>query len=336
MKTNIRTYLIVIAFALIIGTQIHVIITLRNTERGLNWSLNTQATELASVQRTLRQSVATLSTSTRSSWDTDFVRRYQSVAEQYGLDIGEAKAILVAFDELMNIDRHEQGIESFEHLGTIAGPFLFDELLSTSNHGEMRHIFIVNALRECLTPDVESDLVGVARDDSLPHFLRKHAVSALSVAQTPEAHEFLVGEFIRIMDMRPQHRWSYPYYPSIIRSVSVAKSAATVDGLLKLIEEEKDGKILDYILSAITALGKIGDNRATPVLKDLVKHEQWGVLTPEICLALVRIGDPEALLIAREAQKMEPWTPYKMSIFQQVEDEFQSRTNPQPPPERDK
>jgi hypothetical protein len=317
----------VIVFAAIVGLQIHASNAARNTARGLNWSLNALASELADVRRTLKRN--DVSSSPPFAHDTQFDVKAQAVAKMYNLNVEQARDLLLAFNDLLHIDRSEQGLARFVGLGSLAGPFLLDELQSTPMSAELRLMYISNALQECLTPDVESALIRVAQNDSSSHLLRKHAVSALSEAQTPVAHEFLVGEFLRLMELRPRERWNHPYYRSIIGAVGVARNPATVDALLKLINEEKDGNVLDNIRGAITALGKIGDPRATPVLKDLVKHPQWRVLTPTICLALARIGDPEALVLAHEAQEGVLWTSFNMATFKQVEEEVQRQRNQQ-------
>ena len=193
----------------------------------------------------------------------------------------------------------------------------------------MRPSFIASALSTCLTPDVEAGLADLAREDSFPRYVRKHAVSALGSAESAKAHEFLLKEFLRLMEMTPNRRYACPYFRSIVAAVGGTKDRRAVGPLLKLIETERSGRTLDNILSAINALGRIGDSHASATLKDLAKDERWKTLTPTISLALARIGDPDALQLAHEAQRQESWSPYHMAIFKQTEETVQKHEEPQ-------
>ena len=254
------------------------------------------------------------------------------LAKKYGLTAEQAQELLSAFDDLLNLDRHKQGIERFKILFKVfeekTGQYLLDQLKDTPSHqGELRQHFIADALGETLNVKIEEELVQIIKNNSFDLFTRKHAVYALGQCRSAETKKFLLELFLDIMKKPKEERQQfqkdeYQIYKALINSVRAAKDPRAVTGLLQIIEEQKEGNVLDEILAAVFALGEIGDNRALEPLRQILKTRWFFSLAPQICLALAKLGDSQILETIRKSRLRSPgqrqWTVHQLKTFDQA------------------
>ena len=245
----------------------------------------------------------------------------QRIASEYGLTEAEAAQCLFAFDDLLHLDRHRTGVEQLIALGEKAGGYLLDELKACSpDEGETRPHFITQALCQCLSGEVEAELVTILTDRSMAVSLRPFAIVALAQGKREASRQALVAMFQDYMQRERELR-----EPMTFRALVLAMDALVdpkaVAGLTRVIAEERRSSSVDFVVSAVRALGDIGDVRAIPVLKKLAKdHKRWQ-LAPQACLALAKLKYDKAADLARAArERSQMWTAWQLEVFEEVEE----------------
>ena len=244
----------------------------------------------------------------------------QRIATEYGLTEAEAAQCLFAFDDLLHLDRHTHGIEQLVALGSKAGRYLLDQLKACSpDEGETRPHFITQALCQCLSGEVEAELVAILTDRSMAVSLRPFAIVALAQGKEDSSRQALVEMFQGTMQRERDLREPMTFRALVLAMEAIADPKA-VAGLTRVIAEERRSSSVDCVVSAVRALGDIGDPRATPVLKKLAENRKRWQLAPQACLALAKLKFDKAPDLARAARaRTQLWTAWQLEVFEEVE-----------------
>ncbi len=109
-------------------------------------------------------------------------------------------------------------------------------------------------------------------------------------------------------------------FRALVLAMDAIVDPKAVAGLTRVIAEERRSSSVDFVVSAVRALGDIGDERAIPVLKKLAKnHKRWQ-LAPHACLALAKLKYGKAADFARAARaRSQQWTAWQLEVFEDIE-----------------
>lgn len=242
------------------------------------------------------------------------------IAEQYGLSEAEVEKCVSAFDDLLHLDRYEDGLARLTALGPKAGGFLLDQLEScTAEQSEARAHFTTAALCRCLSPQVEAELAKLLKERLLAVDTRQFAIVALAQGSEPASKELLLDLFCDYMQ-RDRDRREPLMFRALLLAMDTVKAPRAVPGLTRVIAEERRSSSIELVMAAIGALGEIGDERAVAPLRKLAKNRKRWQLAPQVCLALARLKDAKAGALARDARaKQYTWTAWQLEIFDEVE-----------------
>jgi len=245
---------------------------------------------------------------------------FKRVSGRYSLSLTDAQECVFAFDDLLHLDRHNGGVQRFAALGAKAGRYLLDQLKSPPPaHTEARPLFITTALCLCLSSEVEADLGKILTEAGDHLFVRQYAIVALTAGKEPASKKLLLDFFVQYM-AREQHQREPATFRALVLAMEAVKDPGAVPGLTQVIAQERRSSSVELVDVAIRALGDIGDARAVPALRKLVKTKSRWMSAPQACLTLAKLKDEKAGKLIREVHyKRSLWTAWQLALFEEAE-----------------
>ena len=256
----------------------------------------------------------------RQAAEETFQAECGRLAKKYSITADQAREMVFAFDDLLHLGRHHSGRQRLVALGEKVGAFLLDQIIATApEEHQHRPQFITEALCQCLGPQVEAELVRLLEEKALPLDLRGYAIVALAHGREPAGRQLLVKLFNACMQ-RDRGDREPTTYPALVRAMLRVKDPGAVGGLTRVIAEERRASSTEMVIGAIPALGEIGEARAIPALRKLIKNRQRWPRAPHACLVRAKLKDDKVRELTETARGLTyHWTAWQLEVFDEIE-----------------